>query len=147
MRTYRFFLPLVVLLCALTGCGGLDTSGLSNADAAQRIFLALGSGDDSVQNSIDWDLFRVDGHNIAAEYRQQTTDQGRRAFRDECVASFPTTMSANGYNPNILTDWKQESEDANWVVVSAIGERGRKTILTLSKRDNQRRLAAIDFPH
>lgn len=148
MRPLRLFFPFVFLFVLLAGCsGGLDTSGLTPPEAARLILTSLGTGDQRVQTAIDWDLFRVDSHNIAAEYRLQTTDQGKRAFRETCINNFPPQFSANGYNPGILTNWTQVSDDANWTVVTATGERGAKTTMTFSKRNGQRLLAALDLPH
>jgi hypothetical protein len=147
MRPVRLLFPFVFLLVFLAGCStGLDTSGLSDAEAARLIFVSLCGGDQRSQPNIDWDVLRVGSDDFASRYRLQTTDQAKRAFRDEFVNSFPQSLARDGYNADLLTDWTVVSQDANWIVVTATGEQNSKTTVTLSKRDGQRRLASIDWP-
>src|SRR4051812_44540791 len=77
-------------LLAVTGCGSSDSpkaAALPETDAefAQKVFTMLTNGDVGVQDSIDWDNFKVGNHDVSAVYHQQQGDTNKAIFRQAYI--------------------------------------------------------------
>lgn len=144
---YRYFLPLFLFLLPLfSGCAASpDLSGLDHVQFAKTVLQLMANGNQGVGNHIDWEILRAGTQNVGPQYQAAKSDTERATLRSGFIFGFRAGFARSGGTVVMFNNWQLLSEDANWAVVSANGSGGNRIVFTLSKRDNKRRLAAIDL--
>jgi hypothetical protein len=134
------------LLPLFSGCAQTpDLSGLDNVQFTKTVFQLMADGNQGVGDHIDWEILRAGNQNVGQQYQAAKDDVAKSTLRHGFIFGFRGGFSRSGATVAMFSNWTQLSDDANWAVVSANGSGGNRIVFTLSKRDNKRRLAAIDL--
>lgn len=132
-----------------TVSGGAPTNAVrrtfaSDTDLAREALTLLVNGDPSAEDLLDWENFRVGPNQVGPQYGSIPNDAGKDAFRKAFISSFSQSFKATGASLDKVTKWQQTSKEGDDTKVTASLGRGKGIVLTVSHRDGQPRLAAID---
>ncbi len=138
-------LPLALLgLLVLLLANCKDSENKGDVGFAKSTFESLVRGDSGAEAVIDWETFSSLGTNVGARYIALETDEERAKFRHNFVTQFSASFRDSGGSLQDFTNWRATASDEVHTNVTADSPNGLLR-LTVSERDLQERLSAIDI--
>ncbi len=139
------YFPLALLgLVALLLANCKDSEKRGDVGFAKSTFESLVRGDSGAEAAIDWETFNSLGTNVGARYIALETDEDRAKFRRDFVTQFSASFRDSGGSFDGFTNWRTTAGDGVHTQVAADSPSGLLW-LTVSERDSQERLSAIDM--
>lgn len=143
---------ILIVLCGLllTGCNLLKKtprasfSG-SDAEFAKRVFQLLADGDEAAADMIDWEHLSMTGIDAGALYSKITDEGGREEFRKSFINGYSTSFKRTGGNPNVLSNWREQSRSGSDTFVAADGPNNKVLLMTVSHINGQQKVSKLDL--
>ncbi len=141
MKSFLLLFSLTFAL-AFTSCRKSE----ANADVsfAENTFDALVRGDSSVASDIDWETLTSLGVPVGSQYLAIKTEAEKESFRQGFITQFSASFRNEGGSSDSFTNWRATSGDDKNTVVTADSSAGSLR-LTVSERDSQKRLSAMEI--
>jgi hypothetical protein len=123
-----------------------STVSSDDLNFARTAFLALVRGDNSAEDFIDWETFRVSDQNVGVMYLALPNDTERAGFRHGYLTQFSASFlrAAGTSSVDNFDNWRIASSDSVRYIVAVDAASGRTISITVSLRNGQRRIAALD---
>jgi hypothetical protein len=100
----------------------------------------------SIEDSIDWPIFRAFTENVGDTYARVVTEHERVYFRKAFISSFSISFNASGGRFSAFTNWRvYNSDKINTVVAADTIAKRVLLLLTVSKKLGKRKLVNMQF--
>lgn len=117
----------------------------SDTAFAKRAFEALTDGDSAAADMIDWDRFKAVGQDVGVVYRGMTDETEKSQFRTGFLVGFSKSFKGQGADASQLSNWRVLNENTSETVVSAEASNGNKILITVTKRNGQQLISALNL--
>lgn len=131
-----------LLAVLLPSCEKMESKG--DVTFAKSAFESLVRGDTSVADKIDWETLNSLGLPVGQQYVAFANESDRTNFRKGFITQFSASFRESGGSVDSFTGWRVVSHDGTHTEVAADSSSGILK-LTVSERDGQERLSAIEI--
>jgi len=131
-----------LLALLLPSCEKMESKG--DVTFAKSSFESLVRGDTSVADKIDWETLNSLGLPVGQQYVAFANETDRTNFRKGFITQFSASFRESGGSVDSFTGWRVTSHDGTHTEVAADSSNGILK-LTVSERDGQERLSAIEI--
>jgi len=111
----------------------------------RKIFNGLCSGNQRVQNSIDWESLQAMEVDVGKAYSSIVSEKDRRDYRKMFFYNLSYTFKASGGRTSSFSKWRVQNIDTNNTIVATDTPSGNVLLLTLSHKAGKRKLTAINW--
>ena len=132
----------VVSAIFISSCKNED--GQADVNFAKSTFESLVRGDSSVASEIDWETLNSLGVPVGPQYIAIKSQPEKDSFKTGFITQFSASFRDSGGSVDSFSNWRAISHDQNHTVVTADSADGSLK-LTVSERDSQKRLSAMEI--
>lgn len=118
----------------------------NDVQLARRIFQGLASGNQGVQDLIDWEVLKAIGVDVGKTYSQIKFEKDRADYKTAFFYNFSFSFKSAGGRTSQFFNWREKSRDADNTMVAADTAGQSKVILfTITHKLRVRKLTAINW--
>lgn len=112
---------------------------------SRKIFNGLCSGNQRVQDSIDWESLQAMEVDVGKAYSSIISQKDRRDYKKMFFYNLSYTFKASGGRISSFTNWRVQNRDSNNTILATDTPSGKVLLLTLSYKTGKRKLTAINW--
>lgn len=131
----------IITVLFISGCTQMET----DVQLTRRIFNGLCSGNQRVQNLIDWETFKAIGVDVGQAYSNIVSEKERADYRKAFFYNFSFSFRSAGGRTSKFFNWRVNNREGNNTIVAADTAMGKAILFTLSNKAGKRKLTAIDW--
>lgn len=140
-RKNLIFITGIITIFFISGCTQMET----DVQLTRRIFNGLCSGNQRVQNSIDWQTLKAMGVDVGQSYSNIVSEKERSDYRKVFFYNLSYAFRAAGGSVSKFSNWRVKGRGGDNTVVAADSAMGKAILLTLSNKGGKRKLIAIQW--
>ncbi len=141
-KIQRVALRMSLMLALLQGCSSWGTD--PDLRFAKTAFQALAWGYNSAEKVIDWETFKSMGENISKDYIALPNDVEKQTFRKSFITAFCSSFKSSGGSPEAMKNWRILDKNSTGTTVAADVPNNRTILITILKRDGEKKICAIE---
>lgn len=140
-RFFLIFIAGIISVLFISGCVQMET----DTQLTIRIFHSLCSGNQGVQGLIDWEKFKATGVDVGQAYSNIISEKERAGYRKAFFYNFAYSFQASGGKPSAFFNWRVKNREGDNTIIAADTKSGKVILFTLTLKNGQRKLTAIDW--
>jgi hypothetical protein len=117
----------------------------SDVDFARDVFNLMAEGDIAAAEMIDWEHLNVAAMDAGATYRSLSSEAAKENFRKSFLKGYSTSFKSSGGKVDAVTNWREESKDADKTIVAASGPNKGTLLITVTHTDGQPYVSALEL--
>jgi hypothetical protein len=112
---------------------------------ARRALNGLAQGRESVQDAIDWPVFKAMDRDVGADYEKLPSERQKLYFRKAFVINFSLSFKSSGGELRYFGNWRVYSRDKEKTVVAADTINKKTVLFTITKKHAKSKITEIKF--
>ncbi len=126
-----------------TGGHAAPPPARADGDFARDAVGRLLDGDVSIEGAYDWENLKVPGGDVGEGYREMPDEDNRQALRKAFIEKFSASFKQSGASAASLTNWREQSKNAEMATVVADAPNGKSIAVSVSHKNGQQKISEI----